>query len=128
MIQVLYEYETIWPESGTVTLDARLQGEIRVSPDQARRRANKFLALDVGVLIGADDPVLVWGEQPHWRLTANLYLPELGKVGSVGYLQVDATTGSVIPLPIEQIEKIQGCANDLRTTISGNHCVNESIH
>ncbi len=118
MIQVLYEYETIWPENGTVTMDARLQGEIHISPDQARRRANKFLAMDVSVLIGADDPVLVWGEQPHWRLTANLYLPELGKVGPVGHLEVDAITGSMLPLSVEQIKEIQGCANDLAIRFS----------
>ncbi|MCB0105894.1 MAG: hypothetical protein KDE53_08290 [Caldilineaceae bacterium] len=113
MFQVLYECTDPWPEERTLRFNAQLNGEIKISPELARRRANGFLTMDVGVLLGADDPVLAWGERPVWRLTTNLYLPHMGKVGPVGVVEVDALTGKVIQPFVEQIKEIQDRASDL---------------
>lgn len=113
MFRIIYEHTEPWPEEGPLTLDARLRGEIKVSPEEAQRRANGFLGMDVGVLIGADDPVLVWGERPVWRFTANMYLPHTGKIGEVGTIEVDAVTGQVVKPSPEQITAIQDRARDL---------------
>lgn len=113
MFQVIYECTDPSPEEGPLTLDARLYGEIKVSPEVARRRANRFLTMDVGILIGADEPLLVWGERPVWRFTTNLYLPHMGKVGPVGMIEVDAVTGQVVPPSTEQIQETQDRASDL---------------
>lgn len=113
MFQVIYECTDPWPEEGGLTLNAQLRGEINISPEAARRRANGFLTMDIGVLIGADDPVLVWGERPVWRLTTNFYLPHMGNVGSVGVIEVDALTGKVVQPSTAQIKEIQDRARDL---------------
>ena len=63
MFQVLYECTDPWPEERTLRFNAQLNGEIKISPELARCRANGFLTMDVGVLLGVDDPVLVWGER-----------------------------------------------------------------
>lgn len=113
MFQITYEYPETWPAEGPIQIDARLQGEIQVSPIVARRHANGYLTLEVGTLLGADEPVLVWGERPVWRLTVNLHLPHRGKVAAVGTLDVDATQGTVLPPSDEELQQMQERARDL---------------
>lgn len=113
MFQILYEYSDPWPEEGTLTFDTHLRGELKVSPKQAQRRANSFLTMDVGLLMGADDPILVWGKRPVWRFTTNMYLPDSGKIGEVGTIEVDAVTGQVVRPSKEQITSLQDRARDL---------------
>lgn len=116
MIRIVYEYAEHWPEQGPLAIKAPpLDLKIPVSPETARRRANGYLGLNVGVLLGADEPVLVLSQPLIWRLKVNLHLPHIGKVGQVGVIEVDALTSQVIPLSIEQNRSIQEGARDLAT-------------
>jgi hypothetical protein len=114
MVEVVYEWINEWPEKGPVQVTApSLTIDIPISPDMARRRANGYLGLHVGLLLGTSDPRLIVDDCPHWKLAVNLHLPGLGYVGQVGVISVDATTGDVIPLSADAMQAIQDRAHDL---------------
>ncbi len=123
MIQVLYEWEGVWPEKGELQIEGRFMGKtftgtIPVSPKEAKRHANGYLSMDVAMAIVADEPVLIWGERPIWRMTTSLLLSEWGRVAQVGAIDVDAMTGAVIPLTPTQIQTMQDRANELASRLT----------
>jgi hypothetical protein len=129
MIQVLYEWKGVWPEKGELQIEGRFMGKsftgkIPVSPKEAKRNANGYLSMDVAMAIVADEPVLIWGERPLWRMTTSLLLSEWGRVAQVGAIDVDAMTGAIIPLTSHQIQTIQDRANEL--TRSSTNVIKQS--
>jgi hypothetical protein len=115
MFQIICEYQVTWPKDGPLRVEAQFAGEIKVSPTAARRRAAGFLAGHVTMMVLAGEPVLVWSEQPVWRVPACLHLPDLGEVSTVGSIDVDALTGEIMPLSSDQIAAMQRRANDIAT-------------
>jgi hypothetical protein len=113
MVKILYEHPITWPDEGSLQLDTqmRLHGEIAVSPDAARQRANGYLGRYVSTSIQASDPILIWGERLVWRLQVNLYLRGHGKIANLGTLDVDASTREVIPLDEDTINDLCVRAN-----------------
>ncbi|MFZ4658193.1 MAG: hypothetical protein ACOYNY_14350 [Caldilineaceae bacterium] len=129
MIQVLYEWKGVWPEKGELQIEGRFMGKsftgkIPVSPKEAKRNANGYLSMDVAMAIVADEPVLIWGERPLWRMTTSLLLSEWGRVAQVGAIDVDAMTGAIIPLTSHQIQTMQDRANEL--TRSSTNVIKQS--
>jgi hypothetical protein len=129
MIQVLYEWKGVWPEKGELQIEGRFMGKsftgkIPVSPKEAKRNANDYLSMDVAMAIVADEPVLIWGERPLWRMTTSLLLSEWGRVAQVGAIDVDAMTGAIIPLTSHQIQTMQDRANEL--TRSSTNVIKQS--
>lgn len=118
MFQIAYEYPEQWPESGPLKIKAQLQGEIQIAPIEARREANQYVTLYMGILLGVDDPVLLWGNSPKWQFTCYLHMPQLGRVAPVGTIDVDASTGKVIPLSDKDIQAMQDQARDLAQRLS----------
>jgi hypothetical protein len=123
MIQVMYEWNGNWPEEGGVQIEGQFMGKtfagkILISPKEAKRNANGYLSMDVAMAIVADEPILVWGERPVWRMTTSLLLTEWGRVAQVGTIEVDAMTGEVIPLTTEKIEVTQDRANELAARLT----------
>jgi hypothetical protein len=123
MIQVLYEWEGVWPEKGELQIEGRFMGKsfggtIPVSPKEAKRHANGYLSMDVAMAIVADEPVLLWSERPVWRMTTSLLLSEWGRVAQVGAIDVDAMTGAVISLTPTQIQTMQDKANELASRLT----------
>lgn len=113
-MEIVYEYAKSWPESGPLHVTVpSVAVDIPVSPDTARRRANGYLGMNVGVLLGTSDPRLIVGDRPIWKLAVNLHLPNIGYVGQVGTIAVDATSGDVIPASADTIESIRNRAHDL---------------
>jgi hypothetical protein len=114
MVELVYELAQSWPEQGPLLVTVpSVTMKIPVSPDAARRRANGYLGMHVGLLLGASDPQLLLGEHPMWKLSVNLHLPGQGYVGRVGTIAVDAITGDVAPLSEATIRKLQERAHDL---------------
>lgn len=91
------------------TLDTveHIPQESRVSPalsaDQATRKANGYLVMEVGMFFGAKDPVFLPLTRPVWQVMVYFQMYDVGPL-NVGFLDVDAITGQVIPLPVDQIE------------------------
>lgn len=113
-MEIVYELAQAWPKQGALQVCVpSITVDIPISPDAARRRANGYLGMNVGLLLGSSDPRLLMGKQPLWKLSVNLHLPTVGYVGQVGTIHVDATTGEVIPLSATTIQQYQDRAHDL---------------
>lgn len=74
--------------------------------EEARRRANSYLAQYVSTGYRAIEPELVPLEGPIWRFVIQYKAPTLSAI-RVGLLEVNALTGEVLPLTINQIETIR---------------------
>ncbi len=113
MLQILYEYPIEWGDDDPRTLRATvdLKATLSVSPDSARRKANGYLGQNVAMSIQADEPILVWGSRLVWRMPVSLFLRGLGRIATLGTLDVDAQTREVIPLSITEITSLQERAN-----------------
>lgn len=119
MFQIIYEYGGVWPSNRPLQVEMPpLHFEISVSPDIARRRANGYLGMNVAMSILAGEPALVPSNPPVWRMTANLHLPEFGFVATVGFIEIDAVTGKVLPLSFEQITTMQDRADVIAARLS----------
>ncbi len=119
MFQVVYEYAEPWPQEGALKVGAPpISGEIKVSPESARRRANSYLSMDVAMEFQPGEPVLLWGEEPVWRIPVHLHLPSLGQVTTLGFIEVDAMTRAVIILSEEQINKMRARAHAIATRLT----------
>ena len=118
MFQVIYEYQGTWPEEGKIKVNGQFMEKvfsdvIEVSPTKAKQHANNYLSRDISTGIYADDPTLVLGEKPHWKLSLSLRLPSLEMTEIPGAIEIDALTGDVITLSTEKLKLILDTANDI---------------
>ena len=114
MFQVMVEHVDTLPENGIIKLSVpQLGGEIRVTPAQAKRRVKGYLTAYVAMSFRPGNPVLVWSEQPRWRMKIYLHLRTYGQVALLGEMDVDALTGEVIQLSTKEITQMQERANEL---------------
>lgn len=72
----------------------------------ARRQAEHYLMMEIGLQAVAVDGVFVPLEGPIWQFLIEVRLPKSGVIGVFGMIDVDAQTGEVIPLLPEQIQRI----------------------
>jgi len=67
-----------------------------LDPEVARRKANVWLLMYAGNLLGAENPELVINQGLRWRVDVILTSPKRGHIGKVGQLCLDAITGEVM--------------------------------
>ena len=118
MVRIIYEHPVDWPKEGSLRVDARLQGEVSVSPDMARHRANGYFSREIALFLIAGEPELILGEQALWRVPAILRLRGFGEIAVVGSVSIDALSGEPNPLSSEQIHTIRERANDLANRLA----------
>ena len=119
MVAILYKQEMIWPKEGPLGIEAPpISGQIQISPTVARRRANRYLTLEVAMEFQPGDPVLLWGATPLWQVPIHLHLPSIDLLAPIGTLEIDATTGAVLPLSLSQIHIMRSRAHDLVTRLT----------
>ncbi len=87
------------PEKGKVELKIDRSFEIKVTAEEARHKVRWWLRDEVSMLIDADPPTLVIGEQVVWRVPAWIGFPHTGRVGMVGVVDVDVKTGEMNNTP-----------------------------
>ncbi len=83
----------IVPKKGKVELKIDRSFEIKVTAEEAQHKVRWWLRDEVSMLIDADPPTLVIGEQIVWRVTAWISFPHTGRAGMVGAVDVDVKTG-----------------------------------
>ncbi len=83
------------PEKGKVELKIDRSFEIKVTATEAQHKVRWWLRDEVSMLIDADPPTLVIGEQVVWRVPAWIGFPHTGRVGIVGVVDVDVKTGAM---------------------------------
>jgi hypothetical protein len=98
-----------------VALSLHVVTSLSVTAADARRRVNREVVSEMGTgLIGRDPDLVVDGDDLWWRVPIVLSLPNLGDLGQVGYVDVDAHTGQVHHDPVQE-EKIVEHARRLYT-------------
>ena len=95
MHRVVMPVATDDPSASRLQISVHVQTDV-VAPEIARRRANAWLLEHAGNLLRAEAPELILGEPLVWRVDVVLTNPEVGVVGSVGRIEVDAATGEVL--------------------------------
>lgn len=68
---------------------------IQVTAAYARRKVNRLMLDRVSYLLLADEPTLVHTDRWYWRVPIDLTFPSLGRVGCVGEIDIDATSGQM---------------------------------
>lgn len=86
-------------DAGILTLQLNRQIEIKVSAEEARRKVNHFVHLEISSQMHAQTPLLVVSEAAWWRVPVHLTFPSFGDVGQVGCMDVDPITGDITCSP-----------------------------
>lgn len=116
MFQVAYTYQKPWPANGPLQIEGTKGArEVNISPEIAQRKANGFLGGYITLMAQAGPPLLLLEDPPVWQIPAHLHLPQLGNVGNIGTIYVNAVTGAVIPLTETEIAQMQELAHALAT-------------
>jgi prevent-host-death family protein len=69
---------------------------VEVSAEEARRLVNRAIVPELGTGLGAKEPELMLrGQEVVWRVPIVLSLSQLGDLGEVGIIEVDAQTGAI---------------------------------
>ena len=95
MHRVVMPVATENPSASRLQVSVHLQTDV-VAPEVARRCANAWLLEHVGNMLRAEAPELILGERLVWRMDVKLTNPQVGVVGRVGRIELDATTGDVL--------------------------------
>lgn len=90
--------------------------DIRVTPEEARRKVNRWVLDDVSYMMHAESPTLVIDDRAVWRVPVALTASHVGRVGAVGEIDVDAITGDLLNAEIRKA-KIEACAVELARTL-----------
>ncbi len=83
------------PEKGLVEVKIDRTFEIKVTAEEARYQVRWWLRNEVSMLMDANPPTLVVGEQVVWRVPAVFSSPGASQVGVVGTVEVNVTTGEM---------------------------------
>lgn len=84
--------------------------QTRISGERATYRANNYLARYVSTCYGATAPELLLLDREIWQVLVYFKTPNIGPL-RVGFLNVDAKTGQVIPFTDEEIKTIRDQAS-----------------
>lgn len=83
--------------SAQVDVTVHVSSTLNVTAYTARQQVGGLALSKIGTGIGADEPELIMSrERIVWRVPLFLALPELGRLGSIGAIDVDAQTGEVL--------------------------------
>ncbi len=100
------------PEKGLVEFQINRSFEINTTAEEARRKVNRWLINEVSLMLGADSPTLVIGEQVVWRVPVWIGFPHIGRAGTVGTVDVDVQTGAM-NATLERKAELERCAEAL---------------
>jgi hypothetical protein len=87
-------------EEKRLQITVHVQAEV-LDPQVARRKANTWLLMNAGNLLGAENPELILDDTLLWRFDVRLTVPRLdrpgtGVVNRIGQIHLDAVTGEVM--------------------------------
>ncbi len=98
-----------------VDITVRVTAMFNVTAFSARQKVNRLLVTDVGTGLGSGEPALIIeSDRLLWRAPVLLSLPNVGYLGQVGQIDVDAQTGEVLT-DAEHLEMIGDHAERLAT-------------
>jgi hypothetical protein len=105
------------PAKTQVKVTLEVTTEVNVSQYMARVLAQDFLLMKVGNLLKADEPAFVVSDPPCWNVPVILTNPQVGRVGVIGEIRVDADTGEILA-GHRDIESLKRQADELAHSAS----------
>ena len=101
---VLDEYTS--PKKGKmINLKVERSFAVNLSAQEAKRKVNGWLLMEVSTMIGAEEPTLAIGQQSVvWRVPIIFTAPHVGKVGEIGRIDVDVQTGEMYKMAVCKAE------------------------
>lgn len=104
------------PKQGLLDINIQQQVNIHVTPNVAQQRVAVFVGNHIADLLHGDMPELVLGKHgSYWRVPVVLSSRSLGRIGVVGFIDVDVETGELI-LADNSISDIE---NNARRFVAG---------
>jgi hypothetical protein len=82
-------------ETGVLTLQVDRKIEVKILPEEARRKVNHYVHMEISTQMHAETPMLVVGDKVIWRVPIHLTFPSFGDIGQVGFMDVDPVTGTL---------------------------------
>ncbi len=107
MTFIKIESDTI-VETAPIQLNFHVVATLNVTAEQARQQVNRQVIPELGTgLIARGPELLISDVHILWRVPIVLSLPELGDLGEVGHIDIDARTRTVLSNPASQEHIIQ---------------------
>jgi len=84
------------PESGPLNIEIKLNANIQITSEAARRQVSVYVGNHIADLLHGDTPDLVLRESGvFWRVPVVLSSRSMGRIGPVGQIDVDVETGEL---------------------------------
>lgn len=93
------ELKNVLPPIPDARLDisVHVSATLNVTPFVARQKVGGLVLSKVGTGISTGEPTLVvTGERIVWRVPLSIALPDLGRAGEVGAIDIDVQTGEML--------------------------------
>jgi hypothetical protein len=85
------------PKTPPIQLSLHVVATLDVAAEEARRKVNRKVVAELGTgLIAGDPELVISGDVIVWRVPILLSLPDLGDLGQVGAVDVDARSGELL--------------------------------
>lgn len=105
------------PERGVFEIDLKQSIEIRVTAKEAQRKVDRWVMEYVSYMMHAEMPTLViTKEKTVWRVPAVYTASQVGRVGTVGTVDIDVFTG-VMETSDKLGEQFIACAREMATKL-----------
>lgn len=79
-----------------LNIQVSIAATVNIGAKAARRQATAWLASEVGNMLMGGEPQLIISDRTVWRVPAILTSSEIGLVGEVGTVDVDAEGGELL--------------------------------
>ena len=84
------------PERGPFNIRLDVTAVINTTAEEARRKVSIFAGNEIADLLTGETPDLVWQKDgTYWRVPVVLSSRSLGRIGRVGFVDVDVETGEL---------------------------------
>lgn len=82
--------------AGQVAVNIQISTAVSVSAPEAKRRATRLVASELGNLLQGGDPTLFVGTVICWRVPVLVSNSAHGFIGQAGFVDIDANTGAAV--------------------------------
>ncbi len=82
--------------AGQIAVNIQISTAVKVSAPEAKRRATRLVASELGNLLHGGDPTLFIGPIICWRVPILISNPAHGLIAHAGYVDIDANTGAAV--------------------------------
>ena len=94
-MSILIETEKL-PERGPLNIKLDVKATINTTADEARRKVSVYAGNEIADLLSGEAPDLVWQHKgAYWRVPVVLSSKSLGRIGLVGFIDVNVETGEL---------------------------------